>query len=441
MGEGREGALGRLKARRAGAGAGAGAPRGSAARAHEEAEAYMGRMAEGLRALGLPAGELPGGGGGGAAAAKPGPGLGGAAQGPAGAPRGGAAEWLAGGTGLAGSARVDVDLSDRPLLCLSVRDGLAVAGGSDHGLYEVDLAKGRRSRQLHSKRFGHQEWVTCVAHLRDGRILSGGMDSKLCLWDARGVRCAELPGHRGSVSCVQTDRESPVAVTCSYDKTVRCWDLGKGRPTEAWCMSKHRAPVLALAWGRGGLVASGARDGKAVGTDLATGKALWTLDAHQGHCTSLAWGRGGVLYTGGQDGHVRGWDFRDDAGCFDLPAHVESHRGSGAVGDILVHEDGDKVVTVGADLSVCVMDVRKAARPAHTFRDHGDFVYSALLSGDLLLTGDGSGAVLSHDVRRGELLERLPAQANAVRCLALDGPGRRLVLAGDDGDLTSLAAP
>ena len=433
MGEGREGALGRLKARRAGAGA----PRGSAARAHEEAGAYMDRMEEGLRALGLPAG---GRGGGADAEAKPGPGLGGAVKGPAEASRGGTAEWLTDGSGLAGLARTRVDLSDRPLLCLSVQDGLAVAGGSDHGLYEVDLAKGRKTRQLYNKRSGHEEWVTCVAHLQDGRLLSGGMDSKLCLWDARGVRCTELPGHRGSVSCVQANSESPVAVTCSYDKTVRCWDLGKGRPTEAWCMSKHRAPVLALAWGRGGLVASGARDGKAVGTDVASGKALWTLDAHQGHCTSLAWAPGGALFTGGQDGHVRGWDFRNDAGCFDLPAHVERNRGSGAVGDILVHEDGEKVVTIGADLSVCVLDVRQAARPVHTFRDHGDFVYSALLSGDLLLTGDGGGAVLAHDVRRGALLERCSAQANAVRGLALDGPGRRLVLAGDDGDLASLAA-
>ena len=85
MGEGREGALGRLTARRAGAGA----PRGSAARAHEEAGAYMDRMEEGLRALGLPAG---GRGGGADAEAKPGPGLGGAVKGPAEASRGGTAE-------------------------------------------------------------------------------------------------------------------------------------------------------------------------------------------------------------------------------------------------------------------------------------------------------------------------------------------------------------
>ena len=433
---GRERALGRLKARRVGGGA----PAGSAAAAHGEAEEYMARMEEGLRALGL-----PGGGGGGAAGGQvvPGkvglPGLGGAAEGPTDAAGGCAGGWLAEEAGLSGLARASFDLSDRPLLCLSVRDGLAVAGGSDHGLYEVDLAKGRKARQLYNKRFGHQEWVTCVTHLRDGRLLSGGMDSKLCLWDARGVRCSELAGHRGSVSCIQTDRERPVAVSCSYDKTVRCWELGGSRPAEAWCMTKHRAPVLALAWGPGGLVASGARDGKAVGTDLASGKAQWTLDAHEGHCTSLAWAKGGALLTGGQDGHVRGWDFRDDEKCFDVPAHADRH-GSGAVGDILVHEDGETVVSVGADMSVCVLDTRRAAKAVHTFRDHGDFVYSALLCGDLLVTGDGQGEVLVHDVRQGQLLERLPAQTNAVRCLALDAPARRLVLAGDDGNLLSLAA-
>jgi hypothetical protein len=39
-------------------------------------------------------------------------------------------------------------------------------------------------RELFSKNYGHSEWVTTCAHLTDGRLLSGGMDSKLCLWDA-----------------------------------------------------------------------------------------------------------------------------------------------------------------------------------------------------------------------------------------------------------------
>ena len=31
----------------------------------------------------------------------------------------------------------------------------------------------------YTKQYGHTEWVTTVAHLDDGKVISGGMDSKV----------------------------------------------------------------------------------------------------------------------------------------------------------------------------------------------------------------------------------------------------------------------
>lgn len=58
------------------------------------------------------------------------------------------------------------------------------------------------TRTLYSKRHGHADWVVCVAHLSDGRIISGGADSKLCLWSSHGVSCQDLIGHTSSVSAL-----------------------------------------------------------------------------------------------------------------------------------------------------------------------------------------------------------------------------------------------
>lgn len=51
-----------------------------------------------------------------------------------------------------------------------------VTGSADHGLREYDLNSMKYKRELFAKRYGHHEWVTSVCHLKDGRILSAGMD-------------------------------------------------------------------------------------------------------------------------------------------------------------------------------------------------------------------------------------------------------------------------
>ena len=50
-------------------------------------------------------------------------------------------------------------------------------------------------RELFAKKYGHKEWVTTCKHLPDGRVLSGAMDSMLCLWEARGVKCDHIMSH------------------------------------------------------------------------------------------------------------------------------------------------------------------------------------------------------------------------------------------------------
>ena len=153
------------------------------------------------------------------------------------------AQWRAGPRNEAGHL---VDLSDRPLLCmaLSLDRNEAAIGGSDHAVYTIDLKSGRKGRTLYTKKYGHTEWVTDVAYMPDGRILSAGMDSKLCVWDRTGVRCSDLVGHSSSISAVRTCGPNS-AVSAGYDKTVRIWDLARG--TDVVKLTQHKDPVVVLA--------------------------------------------------------------------------------------------------------------------------------------------------------------------------------------------------
>jgi WD40 repeat protein len=79
---------------------------------------------------------------------------------------------------------------------MGIQGEQCVIGGADHGLKIISTKTGKLIRELYNKKYGHTEWVTNVDFLTDGRIISGGIDAKLCLWESKAVRCVDLLGHR-----------------------------------------------------------------------------------------------------------------------------------------------------------------------------------------------------------------------------------------------------
>lgn len=261
--------------------------------------------------------------------------------------------WHAGPMAPAGET---VRVSDRPLTSASRSPADAsrfVVGGTDHAAYELEIPPGppsdpggaptkpprptpkpRARRTLYGARVGHREWVTCVAHCADGRPATGGMDSRILLWDAaNGAAATELVGHAGSVSALAafgpTHASSGLLLaSASYDKTIRIWGAASGgtpraigsasseSESEAFAgkppalrraasrvkvlskrpagggvasvatLAAHAAPVLTLAR-RGVFLASGDRGGAAALWDASSASLVAKWDgAHRGHCVS-----------------------------------------------------------------------------------------------------------------------------------------------------------
>lgn len=333
-------------------------------------------------------------------------------------------------------------VSAQPLLCMGMsRDETeVVVGSSDHALYVISVGTAR-VRTLYSKQYGHTEWVTCLAPLADGRILSGGMDSKICLWDATGGKCTHLLGHTGSVSCVlrlDDDR----AVSTGYDKMVRLWNVGRRRsphPRDISVLQAGTAPILELAFlFRGQHGVCGDRDGGVQVLDFQANQVLRQhLRAHTGHTTSVFGSQNedaaSLYYSGGQDGMVQGWDMRQKDAIVSLALHLDPRKHTkGAVGFIRAPvEDPTKLLTAGADGLIHVVDKRQAFRVLYSFTEHSDFIYSFHLRGPLCLSGAGNGMLHVHDWQTGNLLYGLGANQAAVRAIATSS--NHLVAAGDDG--------
>ena len=197
-----------------------------------------------------------------------------------------------------------------------------------------------------------------------------------------------LEGHSGSVNGVAVTPDGKRAVSASWDKTLKVWDLE-------------------------------------------TGRALRTLEGHGDH----------VLERGGDAGREAG-GFRvcgphaEGVGPGDGPraAHVEGH--SGAVSGVAVTPDGKRAVSASSDKTLKVWDL-ETGRALRTLEGH-----SAHVSG-VAVTPDGRRAVSASwdktlkvwDLDTGARCARWKATLHSVHGVAVTPDGKRAVSASGDRTL------
>lgn len=396
-------------------------------------------------------------------------------------------------------AGMQVDLSDRPLLCGSFSDskGEAVFGGSDHALYsvtvnDVESKRGPKVVKMYSKKCGHTDWVTSVAHISDGRVISASMDGKLCLWDAKDrSKCVDLlGGHSKSVSKVVSGARTNTALSCSYDTNVVLWHFdecngvsisdrsrigasatakSKSNGTQFNIMTGHKEAVVDCALGDSTTAISGDRKGGIIMWDLTTGAALRVISAgHRGSITQLL-ALGGVsmedggesgshmFISAGVDGMVRLWDVRDDSNkaVLEVPAHASIVTEGGRTGIAgaaisclvpLAARGGGSipgVVTGGADSIVCLLDSRMSLSIVERWEHHRTGIYALhTVDDDCILSGDGAGMmhcyssnfanIEKEDAKCGGLKYGLGcSEAGAVKVIGRIG--NKIITGNEDG--------
>ena len=115
-----------------------------------------------------------------------------------------------------------------PVSAVSVSpDGLhALSGSRDCTLRLWDLTTGQLIRKFE----GHQHGVSSVAISPDSRFcLSGSFDRTIKLWNLQtGQLVRALAGHADAVNAVAMASDGRIALSGSSDRTLRLWDLERG---------------------------------------------------------------------------------------------------------------------------------------------------------------------------------------------------------------------
>ncbi|GLT58147.1 hypothetical protein SLA2020_310670 [Shorea laevis] len=300
----------------------------------------------------------------------------------------------------------------------------------------------------HSSFVGPLAWISPNEEFPEGRIVSGGMDTMVLVWDLRtGEKVQTLKGHQIQVTGLVLDNKD--IVSSSVDCTLRRWR--NGQTVESW--EAHKAAIQAVVKLPSGELVSGSSD-----TTLKLWKGRTCIHTFVGHTDTV---RGlavmpelGIL-SASHDGSIRLWAISGEllmemVGHTSIVYSVDSH-----VSGLVVSGSEDRFAKIWKD-GVCVQSIEHPGCIWDVkFLENGDIVTACsdgvvrIWTTNLTSTADpveleAYGSVLSqYKLSRkrvgGLKLEELPG-LEALRIPGTSDGQTKVVREGDNGIAYSWSA-
>jgi len=164
-----------------------------------------------------------------------------------------------------------------------------------------------------------------------------------------GKEIVKLSGHADKVTCVAFNpKNGRILASCSYDKTIKLWDIDSQRCLGT--LSAHRDAVYTLAFSSDGeIIASGSNDNSIKLWNLNAGEMPETLRQHSDAVTCLVFSPDGkTLVSGSDDGTIVEWDILEKESQTFPQQHL---RG---VTSMAMSPDGETLISGGRDQTIKV---------------------------------------------------------------------------------------
>lgn len=196
---------------------------------------------------------------------------------------------------------------------------------------------------------GHKNAVTCVAPAGGNRVVSGGKDRTVRLWDVeKGQELSVFTGAAPNIVIEKVVVSLPLnlVVTAGPTPAIHVWDLARGG--EPRQLEGHTSGVTCLGLVTDDLLVSGSRDRTVRLWDVTTGEQRRLLSDHLDWVTCIAVNSElGVIASGSCDGTVRVWDLFAGNSIHRLVGHGGPVRGVSIIGasrQIISYGDDERVI-------------------------------------------------------------------------------------------------
>ncbi|ODV62557.1 40S ribosomal protein RACK1 [Ascoidea rubescens DSM 1968] len=228
---------------------------------------------------------------------------------------------------------------------------------------------------------GHNGWVTSLAttQVQPDILLSASRDKTLIVWkltrdeQAYGVPRRSFKGHSHIVQDCCISPDGLFALSASWDRTLRLWDIETGQCTRRFV--GHTGDVLSVSIAKNSRqIVSASRD-KTVKIWNAIGLCKETLQGHSDWVSAVRFSpeeSSSTIVSAGWDKLVKSWDLSDYSAKADFIGHT------GYVSCITISPDGSLCASGGKDGSIILWDMT-VPKTLYTLNS-GDEIYALAFS-------------------------------------------------------------
>jgi WD40 repeat protein len=278
---------------------------------------------------------------------------------------------------------------------------------------------------------GHNRGISFAAMAPDGRFaVSAGLDGHLRFRDLMFLGrtpLEPLEGHFLIVDAVALSRDGKLALTGSYDRSARLWDLTTG--TQLLSFTNHNLPVTGVALTPDNKFAfTGSADKTLHKWDLKTGGEIksWKFSAA---VTKLHLsGNGKILAIGHNNPNLDIWDAEKGE-------RIQIIQGADRC--ICVSHDGTLIAGSAPGKGLRIWETATSRQVGQIGTTNSRFTCAAMSpDGKQIVTGDADKNVSVWDVATGNLLRKFVGHKSEVRSVAFCDGGKRIIASGGEPKLT-----